>query len=52
MNERNRPTPENRRYPPFYEKAIPIALVLIALVILVLLVAILAVILGVFPGAR
>jgi hypothetical protein len=46
--DKAKPTP--RRYPSFYEKAVPIALGAIALAILVLLLAILAVALELFPG--
>lgn len=46
----NGPPPTPRRYPRFYEKAVPIALAAIGLAILILLLAILAVALGLFPG--
>jgi hypothetical protein len=39
-----------RRYPPFYERFVPIALGIIALVIIVLLLIIVSVALGAFPG--
>ena len=39
-----------RQYPPLYEKAIPIALGVIAVAILAVLVVALSVLLGVFPG--
>jgi len=39
-----------RRYPPVYEKLVPIALGIIALAIIVVLVIITTVVLGVFPG--
>jgi hypothetical protein len=39
-----------RQYPGFYEKAVPIALGLVALAIIVLLLVILGVALGLFPG--
>ena len=42
--------PNQRRYPRFYEKAVPLALGAIGLAILILLLAILAVALGLFPG--
>jgi hypothetical protein len=51
MHKDNRPPPK-RRYPPFYERFVPIALGIIALVIIVLLVIIVSVALGLFPGAR
>ena len=41
-----------RRYPPIYEKIVPIALGLIALAIVVLLLIIVGVALGLFPGIR
>ncbi len=44
------PTRSKRAYPPFYERAIPIALAIIILGIVVLVVVILAVLLGWFPG--
>lgn len=36
----------NRRYPPFYEKVLPIAMIFIAVLILVLLVVVAVVLLG------
>jgi hypothetical protein len=39
-----------RQYPPLYEKAIPIALGVIAVAIVVVLVIALSVLLGLFPG--
>jgi hypothetical protein len=39
-----------RQYPPFYERIVPIALVLIALAILIVLIIIFGVVLGLFPG--
>jgi hypothetical protein len=39
-----------RRYPPFYEKVVPIALVIIAIAIIALLLIIVGVALGLFPG--
>ena len=50
MEERERDTSRKRRYPPFYERAIPIALAILAVVVLVLLLIIAAVVLGMFPG--
>lgn len=52
MDEKDDHTPPKRRYPPLYEKAVPIALGIIAVVIVVLLLVILGVALGLFPGAR
>jgi hypothetical protein len=43
--------PRRRQYPPLYEKAVPVALVIIGIVIVVLVLVIFGVILGVFPGA-
>lgn len=40
-----------RRYPPFWEKAVPILLAIIVVVIVVLLLIALAVVLGRFPGS-
>jgi len=40
-----------RRYPAAYERAVPIALALIAAAIVILLVIILIVALGLYPGA-
>ena len=48
MGEQHNAPPE-RKYPPFYEKLIPLALVAILVAIVVLLLIILAVILGLFP---
>jgi hypothetical protein len=42
--------PPSRRYPQFYEKAVPIALAVIGLAIALLLLVILAVALGLFPS--
>ncbi len=42
--------PNKRQYPAAYEKAVPIALVLIALAIVILLGIILVVALGLYPG--
>ena len=43
-------TPIKRQYPAAYEKAVPIALALIALAIVILLGIILVVALGLYPG--
>ncbi|HEY77403.1 MAG TPA: hypothetical protein G4O00_14695 [Thermoflexia bacterium] len=49
--ERKEPrTPSKRSYPPFYERAIPVALGIIILGIAILIVVILAVLLGWVPG--
>ena len=50
-NKRNN-TLNKRQYPPFYEKAVPIALGIIAIIIIVLLLIIIGVALGLFPGVR
>jgi len=49
MSDQEKRTPPERRYPPFYEKAVPIILAIIGLFVLVLLVVIVAVALGRFP---
>jgi hypothetical protein len=40
-----------RHYPPFWERAVPIAVGFLAFVIVVMIVVIVAVALGVFPGS-
>ena len=45
----DRPPPK-RRYPPLYEKLVPVALGIIVLIIVVLLLIIVGVALGLFPG--
>ena len=50
MYDRDNHTPPKRQYPPFYEKAVPIALGIIAMAIVVLLLIIIGVALGLFPG--
>jgi hypothetical protein len=40
-----------RRYPPFWERAVPVAVGILVLLIAVILVVIVAVALGVFPGS-
>jgi hypothetical protein len=52
MYDENNQSPPKRQYPPFYEKAVPIALGIIAVVIVVLLLVIIGVALGLFPGVR
>ena len=44
-------TTPNRRYPPFWEKFIPIALGIITVIIVILLLIIIAIALGLFPGS-
>jgi hypothetical protein len=51
MGNKDEHTPASRHYPPFYEKAVPIALGIIVLIVIVLLLVILGVALGLFPGA-
>jgi hypothetical protein len=51
MDEKNNQMPPKRQYPPFYEKAVPIALGIIVIVIVVLLIIIVVVALGMLPGA-
>ncbi|NOQ40315.1 MAG: hypothetical protein GQ562_08350 [Anaerolineales bacterium] len=43
-------TTPNRRYPPFWEKFIPIALGTIVVIIIILLLIAIAVATGIFPG--
>lgn len=50
MQDQDDGGPPKRQYPPFYEKAVPIALGLIALTILVLLVIVVLVALGLISG--
>ena len=51
MNDRKDKRSPKREYSSFYEKAVPLALGIIAVAIVVLLFVILAVALGLFPGA-
>ena len=51
MNDRKDKHSPRREYSSFYEKAVPLALGIMAVVIVVLLLIILAVALGLFPGA-
>jgi len=44
--------PHRRRYPPFYEKAVPIALGIIAIAVVVVLLLTLCVAVGLIPGTR
>jgi len=50
MDDKDNYTPPQRHCPPFYEKAVPIALGIIVLAVIVLLVIIFGVALGLFPG--
>jgi hypothetical protein len=49
MNEGNNSLPPKRKYPPLYEKIIPLALIVIAVAIIALLVIVFAVLLGLLP---
>jgi hypothetical protein len=51
MQHREPKSPSKRQYPPFFERAVPIALVMIAVAIGILLIVVLGVLLGLFPGA-
>jgi hypothetical protein len=51
-DQKNNHVPPKRQYPPFYEKAVPIALGIIAIAIIILLLIIVGVALGLFPGVR
>jgi hypothetical protein len=51
MNRDERHRGSKHRYPPFWERFVPIALGVIALVVVVLVLIIIAVALGLFPGA-
>ena len=44
------PTRPERRYPPLYEKIVPIALVIIVVIIVILLLIVVGVALGLSPG--
>ncbi len=52
MPDKSSPPPVKRRYPPFYERAVPIALAIIALAMIALLLIIFGVAVGVLPGAQ
>ena len=52
MNKRENQTPPKRHYPPFWEKFIPVALIIIVVIIAILILVILSVALGVLPTAR
>ena len=51
MPDRLNNGPRPRKYPGLYEKAVPIALGIVAAAIVILLLVILAVALGLFPGS-
>ncbi len=50
MGDQDKQPPAKRHYPPVYEKAVPIALAIIAVIVVVLLLVILGVALGLFSG--
>jgi hypothetical protein len=50
--KQDNPQRPKRRYPGFWEKAVPIVLAVIVFAIVLLLVVIFAVAVGLFPGAR
>lgn len=52
MGKREKSSPAERRYPRFWERAVPIILGVVALLIVILLVVAVAVVLGVLPGLR
>jgi hypothetical protein len=51
MQDRDPKTRPKREYPPFYERVVPIALLIIVVAIAILLIVVLGVLLGLFPGA-
>ncbi len=51
MHKDEKPKTPDRRYPPFWEKIVPIAIAIIAVIIIALLIISIAVGLGLFPGA-
>jgi hypothetical protein len=51
MSRSENQTAPKRRYPPFWEKVVPIAIGVIAVVVVILLLVIIAVALGLLPGA-
>ena len=50
MSDRDRDVSRRHQYPPFWDKAVPIAVGIIVVVIIILLVIIVGVALGLFPG--
>ncbi len=50
MGNQDKQPPAKRHYPPLYEKAVPIALAIIAVVVVILLLVILGVALGLFSS--
>ena len=51
MREEEKRPDSKRRYPAFYERAVPIALAVVAVIIVLLVGIIFAVLLGLFPGS-
>jgi hypothetical protein len=51
LSDRREERRSHREYPGIYEKAVPIALGIVAAAIIILLLVILAVALGLFPGS-
>ena len=52
MKNPDQQTKPKRHYPPFWEKFIPVALIVIVVIIAILILVILSVALGVLPTAR
>ena len=52
MSEEDRKQQTRRRYPPLYERIVPIALALIAFAIIIVLIVIFGVVLGLIPGSQ
>ena len=50
MKKPEKQTAPKRHYPPFWEKFIPIALIIIGIIIVILILVILSVALGVLPA--
>jgi hypothetical protein len=50
MSNEEKGGPSPRRYPPFYEKVVPIALGLLLAAMVIVLLVVLAVALGLFPA--
>lgn len=50
MTDKHNPNRKRRQYPPFWERIVPIALIIIAALVIVLLAVTIAVALGLFPG--
>jgi hypothetical protein len=52
MSDKDQDESRRHQYPPFWDKAVPIAVGIIVVVIVILLVIIVGVALGLFPGIR